>query len=170
MTKQIIKRLLPDPHKIKEYKALKIFGNLLTAPNLWHLNRASVANAVSIGLFVAYIPFVGHMLIAALFAIWLRANLAIAVLLVWIANPVTVVPMFGIAYYVGARVLGLAPMELHFHSFGLCKEIWLPLMMGCMICGGLLAIAGNLFVRFVWRFQIKKAWKLRQARRRLPTR
>lgn len=165
MAKQVIRRLLPDPHKIQSHKAIKIFGNLLTNPNLWHLNRASAANAVSIGLFVAYIPFVGHMFIAALFAIWFRANLTIAVLLVWVVNPLTMVPMFGAAYYVGAKMLGIAPMDLHFNGFGVCKEIWLPLTIGCIACGGILALCGNLFVRFFWRIQTQRAWRLRRARR-----
>ncbi len=166
MAKQFIKRFLPHPHQLQNHKVLKLFGTLLTNPNLWHLNRYSVATAVSIGLFVAYIPFVGHMLIAALFAIWLRANLAIAVLLVWIVNPFTMVPMFGFAYFVGAKILGMSMTDVHFHSWGICKEIWEPLLLGSLVCGGVLAIIGNFSVRIFWRIQIAKAWKLRQLQRR----
>ena len=35
---------------------VKFFGHSLHNPNLWHLNRFSVSWAVSVGLFMAYVP------------------------------------------------------------------------------------------------------------------
>ena len=54
MPKKFIKRYLPDPHSIKENRALKIFGSILHEPNLWHLNRKSASGAFGIGLFEKY--------------------------------------------------------------------------------------------------------------------
>ena len=68
--------------------------------------------AFSLGLFVAYLPFPGHMLIAGLSALALRVNIPVAVASVWVSNPATMVPMFYAAYEVGRRLLRLDPSHL----------------------------------------------------------
>ncbi|MBI2790480.1 MAG: DUF2062 domain-containing protein [Gammaproteobacteria bacterium] len=165
MAKQVIKRFLPDPKKIQNNKFLKIFGKLLYSPNLWHLNRQSVATAFSIGLFITYIPFPGHMLLAALMSIIFRANLPISVALVWVVNPFTIIPMFGFATTLGAFLLGIALQDLSFNSFAVFQEVWQPFLLGCFICGSLLALAGNVCVRMFWRYTVAKNWRARQLRR-----
>ncbi len=156
---------MPHPSDLKKSKFLNIFGSWLGEPRLWHFNRSSVATAVSIGLFVAYIPCVGHMMIAGLLAIWFRANLPLSVTLVWLVNPLTMIPLLGFGYFIGAKLLCLSVCHLDFHSFGVLRDIWQPLLLGCTICGTLLAILGNLSVRMCWRMHIGKKWKLRRSRR-----
>lgn len=165
MAKNFIKRFMPDPKKIQSNKYLKIFGKFLYDQNLWRLNRHCVATAFSIGLFITYIPFPGHMVLAAFMAILLRANLPISVAMVWVVNPITMIPMFGFAYSVGATILGVAFADLDFSSFAVIKEIWQPFLLGCFLCGAALAFAGNIFVRFFWRYSVARNWRLRQIRR-----
>ena len=43
MTRKIIKRYMPDAHKVRTHKHLRIFGKRLHEPNLWHLNRIRLA-------------------------------------------------------------------------------------------------------------------------------
>ena len=88
MPKKTIKRLLPDHHTIKSNKHLQIFGDLLHNPNLWHLNRRSVAKAFAVGLFCAFIPVPFQMILSASIAILVHANLPLAVSLVWIHKSV----------------------------------------------------------------------------------
>lgn len=165
MAKNLIKRFLPSPHRIQQSKVLNLLGHRLTNPNLWFLNRYSVATGISIGLFIAYTPLLGgHMLLAALLAIWLRANIAVSVLFVWAANPFTIIPMFGFAYYVGAKIMNVPIMALHIHDWGLCKEIWKPLLLGSTICGAVLAVIGNITVRVCWRLSVSKKWAQRKLR------
>ena len=41
---------MPNSQSIKNNKHLKIFGDLLHNPHLWHMNRHSVAKAFAVGL------------------------------------------------------------------------------------------------------------------------
>lgn len=166
MAKKRLKAFMPNQEAIQSSRWLRLFGRALTEPNLWHLHRRSVATAFSIGLFVAFIPAPGHMILAGLISILLRANLPIAVALVWIVNPLTMIPLFGFAYSIGAFLLGVPLSDLHFEWAAL-RYIWTPLLLGCFICGTVLSIAGNVGIRFYWRYSVAKAWKNRALQRAL---
>jgi uncharacterized protein (DUF2062 family) len=170
MAKKFFKKWLPDSQKIRDSKYLRILGPLSHNPNLWHLNRYSVATAFSIGFFCAWIPLPMHMLLAALLAVLFRANLPLAVSLVWVVNPITMVPLFFFAYELGAKLLGIPIQHFHFEmSFEWLLEsmhIYAePLGLGCLVLGTLNALLGNIFVRVVWRHQVVKHWKQRQLKR-----
>ena len=170
--KKIIKAFMPNPKKIREHKHLRIFGDLLHSPNLWHLNRRSVPGAFAVGLFVAFIPVPFQMVLAAAAAIALSVNLPISIALVWISNPVTMPPLFFSAYLLGAAVLGTEPTSLHFEltwtwlstSLG---AIWQPFLLGCFMAGATLAIIGYCSVRLLWRWHIVQHLKQRRLRSRL---
>lgn len=166
MAKKLFQRFMPDPKKIKHNRYLKIFGNVLHNPNLWHLNRHSVARAVSIGLFIAYMPLPGHMVLAAFFAILFRANLPMAASLVWIANPLTYIPMFTFAYKIGAHILGTSVEHWDLRALFAFQGVWEPIFLGSFICGIVLAVLGNISVRLLWRYTVVKQWQSRQLRRR----
>jgi len=163
-----LQAFMPSPEALQNSRWLRVFGRALTDPNLWHLHRRSVAKAFSIGLFIAYLPIPGHMLVAALASILLRANLPISISLVWVVNPITMIPMFGFAYSIGAYLMGSPLSDLHF-EWALLKHVWPPLLLGSFICGTLLAIAGNLGIRLYWRYSVAKAWKSRAASRQIRT-
>lgn len=60
-----------------------------------------MARGIATGFFVAYIPILGlHMLLALIFAQLIRANKALAVMAVWICNPLT----FFLIYYPSYRL------------------------------------------------------------------
>jgi uncharacterized protein len=165
MAKKLIKRFLPDPKTIQNSKYMKIFGNLLNNPNLWLLNRSGFAKACSIGLFVTYFPLPGHMIFAAFLAILLRANLPISLALVWVVNPLTMLPMYAFAFSIGATILDISMQDLHFNSLAIFKEMWQPFVIGCLICGTVLSIAGYIGARLLWRFFVIRSWLQRQRKR-----
>jgi uncharacterized protein (DUF2062 family) len=171
MAKKLLKRFLPEPHKFKEHPHLKRFGARLHDPHLWHLSRRSVPGAFSIGLFVAFVPLPGHMIMAAALAIAARVNLPIAVALVWVNNPFTLPPIFYLTYKLGAWVLREpAPATVVEPTFSwLLTELqaaWVPVLIGCLICGVAAAVAGNVFIRCLWRWHVVRSWQARKAARR----
>jgi uncharacterized protein (DUF2062 family) len=171
MPRKLIKRYLPDHHKIREHKHLKCFGALLHDPNLWHLNRRSVSGGFFVGLLCVWIPAPFQMLIAAAIAIVARVNLPISVALVWISNPFTMPPMFYFAYKLGSWILGTPVHDITFElSFDWLMDelehIWEPFLLGCLIMGLASAMVGYLAVRIIWRLHIFQYLKRRRLRRK----
>jgi uncharacterized protein (DUF2062 family) len=171
MPKKFLQRFMPDHRKIRGHRRLQFLGDLLHHQHLWHLNRRSVAGAFSIGLFVAFIPVPFQMALAAILAILLHKNLPISVTLVWVSNPVTMPPLFYTAYRLGVWILGVTPKHFSFElSFdwllNSLDEVWRPFLLGCFLLGLSSALLGNMFMRLVWRVQVKRNWELRKARRR----
>jgi uncharacterized protein (DUF2062 family) len=165
--KRWLKRITPDRNQVAGHRHLQIFGGLLKDPNLWHLNRRSVSGAVAVGLFVMYLPPMGQMIVAAALAIALRVNLPISVALVWVTNPITIPPMYYVAYLVGSWVLD-APAAALAMEFWFDWRNWLtiiaPLTVGGLICGTLCALAGYLVVQGLWRWNLMRQIRRRKAR------
>ena len=175
MPKHLIKKFTPDHEIIRNHKHLRIFGDLLHDPNLWHMNRRSVAGAFAVGLFWAFIPIPMQMVIAAATAIPARVSLSISVALVWITNPITMPPIFYFTYLVGTWILGTPArtesFELSFeylsHSM---SAIWQPLYLGSLICALLAAVIGYCVMRGLWRLYVVRHIQRRRngIRQKLP--
>jgi uncharacterized protein len=68
-----------------------------------------IALGVALGVFIGMTPIVGfQMIIAVAVAAMLRANKAVCVPMVWITNPVTIVPIYAGCFALGSMVLGSA--------------------------------------------------------------
>lgn len=169
MAKKILKKFLPHPDVITKNRWIKLLGPRLQDPYLWHINRRSCSLAAALGMFCAFIPVPFQMVIAAAAAIWIRANVLLAVPVVWISNPVTVGPMYYFCYLVGAEMLGLEPggfdFELSFEWLvnGLVA-IWQPFLLGCFVVGTVSALASFLLVRILWHLHILRHIKIRARR------
>ncbi|MGR6035160.1 MAG: DUF2062 domain-containing protein [Candidatus Nitrosoglobus sp.] len=173
MPRQILKRYLPQPHHFKEHKHLRHFGEWLSTPNLWHLNRRSVTRAVGIGLFISFIPTPGHMLMAAIAAIWARVNLPVCVSVVWFNNPFTMGPIYFFNYKVGTWLLGSPVDAMEFEvTWQWLKTgflaIWQPLLLGSLVVGLVVSLLGGLLVHCIWRLEVCRRWKERRRRRIVP--
>ena len=126
--------------------------------------------AFALGLFVAYLPFPGHMLAAALLAIALRVNIAVAVLSTWTINPLTMGPMYYLAFTVGQYLLGQEPRPFEFElSFEWLIDrfvyIWEPLILGCVLLGAILSLLGFVALDLLWRASISDYLARRRKRR-----
>jgi uncharacterized protein (DUF2062 family) len=173
--KQFIKRYLPDHHKIRNHKHLRFFGQLLHDPNLWHLNRRSVAGAFSVGLFSAFVPVPFQMVLGAAGAILWRVNLPISVGLVWLTNPVTMPPVFYFCYKLGTWILRTPLHEGITFELSIrwimveLATIWQPFLLGCFVLGTLSAVVGNVVIRLLWRLRIARYLKRKRQKRQQST-
>lgn len=171
MPREFFKRYMPDPEAIKNNKSLRFLGKLIHDPNLWHLNRHSIARAMAVGLFWAMIPMPMQMLAAALTALPLRANLPLSVSLVWLTNPLTMPPIFYANYKVGVWLLGTPTVQLPDDiTLGWIMEVttthWQPLYLGSFVTGIILAAIGYFGVLLYWRWWVSRSWKRRQRQRK----
>lgn len=167
---KLINKFIPDPEIIKRHKNLQFLGDKLHEPNLWHLNRRSIALAFAVGLFCAWIPTPTQMAIAAAGAIYFRANLPISVALVWITNPITMPPLFYFAYEVGLWFMNqpAGTDESGFsvsNIFSGLSNIWQPFLVGCFIMGIVSSAVGYFGLQYYWKYHITKKWEERKARR-----
>lgn len=159
MPRKFFQRFLPSPQTIREHKSLQIFGDWLHDPDLWHLNRRSVAGAFAVGLFFAWMPVPFQMVLAAGAAIVIGTNLPLSVVLVWITNPVTIPPMFYFAYIVGTWIVGEPPKDFSFElTFDwLLNELsssWKPFLVGCFTMASTSSIAGYVIITSIWRYSV----------------
>lgn len=161
--------MMPDHQTIKENKYLKIFGSLLHNPNLWHLNRHSVAKAFAVGFFFAFMPVPFQMVLAAGTAIFIHANLPLAIALVWITNPITMPFIFYACYLMGVWVLDVPEKEFAFQAswqwvLDSLSTIGPAFLLGCGVLAIIFSVIGYIFIQALWRYQSIKAWKSRPHR------
>lgn len=171
--KKRFQKWLPKHTEVTDHKHVRVFGQWLKDPNLWHFNRYSVATAFSVGLFCAIIPLPLQMLIAAALSILFRGNLIIAVALTWVTNPLTAIPVIIFNYEVGALILNMEAIPINSdNDFNILtgwhhiKNILGPFLLGCLIVSFTAALLGNLFVRGLWRIYIVRHWRKRNKKRR----
>lgn len=176
--RDLFRKFLPSHETVKSHRWLKPFGGWLQHPNLWHLHRRSVAGGVAAGLFCGLIPGPLQMIGSALLAVLLRVNLPVALITTLYTNPFTIVPLYLLAYELGAWVSGaqsgvmVQPSfpELHWQS--MMRELWdwmvtlgEPLLIGLPLLALSLAIIGYFAVRVAWRVSVVLRWRARQRRR-----
>ncbi len=169
--RRFFKRVLPEHHEFQQHRQLGLLGDILHDPNIFHLNRHSAAGGVAIGLFLAFMPIPGQMLLAALAAIYFRVNLPLAVVFVWLSNPITIPPLFYLCYKTGTLLLQETPELLDF-EFSLqwfserIVDIWDVLLLGSLTLGGLSALIGYFAIKLIWRMAIIRKWEERKEKKR----
>lgn len=173
--RRTLKKYLPDHQAILKNRWLRPFASWLLHPRLWHLNRHSAAGAVATGLFCGLIPGPLQVISAALCALRFRVNLPLALLVTLYTNPLTIVPLYLLAYQIGRLVSGdgngfIAPPEfstINFIGWTQAMESWMllvarPLGIGLFILAVCLSVAGYFLTKGVWRLFLINAWRRRQ--------
>jgi len=177
--RKFFRKFLPHHETIKSHRWIKPFGGLLLHHNLWHLHRRSVAGGVAVGLFCGLIPGPLQMISAALMAVIFRVNLPVAAFTTLYTNPLTIVPLYALAYELGKWVSGAhngvtmaqpSFSELHWHN--LMSELWgwvvmlgEPFLIGLPLLALSLAFVGYFAVRVAWRAVVIWKWHRRKQRR-----
>ncbi|OYY93343.1 MAG: hypothetical protein B7Y41_11220 [Hydrogenophilales bacterium 28-61-23] len=179
MPRKYFRKYLPDHAAIHGNKYLRVFRPLLKHPNLWHLNRHSVAGGVALGLFAGLIPGPLQMFTAAILAIIFRVNLPVAVVTTLYTNPFTWGPLILAAYAIGSWVtpgnrVPVASLEFDWQTqnwveFPPAFWHWLwglgeTFLIGDLILASSLAVFGYFAVQFAWRLYIQAYVRRRRAR------
>ena len=182
MPRKFLRKHLPDHDTVRSYRLVAMFGTWLHHPNLWCLNRRSVPGAVAIGLFCGLIPGPLQMLGALLMAVPLRKNIPVALLITLYTNPLTIVPLYILAYGYGQLLLGMPlgtmpqePFLWDWANIGASLRefahwtmaLGKPLAIGLVALAVTLAIAGYFITEYGWRAYVMLAWRAR-ARKRNP--
>jgi uncharacterized protein (DUF2062 family) len=183
MPRKHFRRFLPDQDTIRANRYLAWLdagGTWLHHPNLWHLNRHSVAGGFAIGLFAGLIPGPLQMLGAVLLAILLRKNIPVALITTFYTNPFTIVPLYVLAIGYGRLLLGASHHPVHITPFAWDWSNWMdsmqgfaqwtlslgkPLGVGLVALAITLAALGYAAVQISWRVYITLAWRARARRR-----
>lgn len=178
--RRFLKRILPSHEAIRSNRWLRPFLSTLLHPRLWHLNRHSAAAAVAVGLFCGLIPGPLQMLGAAFGVLVCRANLPLALLVTLYTNPLTIVPLYLLAYQIGRLLTGdsagfVAPPELTIAALGAWStafRAWMgdvarPLAVGLLTLACSLAALGYVATKAVWRVYLVAAWRKRRTTQRL---
>ncbi len=179
MPRKFFRRFLPSHESVRQNRYFARFGSFLHHPNLWHLNRHSVAGGLAIGLFAGLVPGPLQMLTAALLAVPLRVNLPVALFTTLYTNPFTIGPLYLIAYKIGALLVssGGAPLnpapEFDWSHLGAWMRALLewslshgkPLAIGLVVLAVVLAALGYCFAQLAWRAYVVLSWRRRRARR-----
>ncbi|MFO1205196.1 MAG: DUF2062 domain-containing protein [Burkholderiales bacterium] len=175
MPKKLFRKYLPSHESVTGNPFVARFGSFLTHPNLWHLNRRSVAGGVAIGLFAGLVPGPTQIAAATLLSVILKVNLPVAVFTTLYTNPLTIVPLYIAAYQIGAWVTSSpgegppAPLSLADKPWSEWLSAlweWLlsmgkPLAVGLPLFALLLAVLGYFAVRGAWRLWVVHAWHKR---------
>ena len=162
MPRQLIKKYLPTRSRIRELKLHLYLGNRINDKSLWILNRQSASRATAIGLFCAYIPLPVEMLLAALLSLFFRANLPVAILLVWVSNPLTWIILYTPPYLLGLAITGGSAISLETVTLGAMTEQFAALFVGCIIFCAALAGAGYILSNVIWRMMVANRWTNRR--------
>ena len=180
MPKKYFRKFLPSHETFKQSRWARWFGGWLHHPNLWHLNRHSVSGGVAVGLFTGLIPGPLQIIGAALLAVLFRVNLPVAAVITLYTNPLTIVPLYALAYELGVFVTGhnngqssvnLSLPEMTWVNWPAVMLDWIvslgkPLAAGLPLLALSFAIAGYFSVRMLWYAIVVWEWRRRASRRR----
>jgi uncharacterized protein (DUF2062 family) len=170
MPRRFFRKLARKRHDVAGQWFMTPFRHLLHDPRLWGIQRRRVVPAFALGLFIAFMPFPGHTLMAVLAALALRINIPVAAVSTWVSNPATMGPMYYLAYQLGSQLLHTDQKEFGFelswdwvaHGF---VTIWQPMLLGCVLLGAAAAFVGYVTLNVIWRVSVGN-YKTRKRKQR----
>ncbi len=177
MAKQFFRRWLPSTERISRSKILSIFGQHLLNPQIWYINRKSITKAMFIGTFFGLIPIPFHSLFIVVAVLLLRVNLPLSLMMCWLSNPLTIVPIIYVSFWTGTQIFQVHMIDeamlkgvLHqisdwithfgqgYVDLSLAKILIVGMITVAFITALLLTILTNLY----WRYSVQRAWRKRQ--------
>jgi uncharacterized protein (DUF2062 family) len=166
MPRRLFRRITPRSETLRTHWALKPFGRFFGDPRLWSLQRRTVTPAFGAGLAICFVPLPIHIPLAAIIAIFCRIHIPTIMLALVVVNPLTIVPLYMLAYKVGVIVTGAPPSKFHFEmSWDWVQNglgpMWKPFFVGCALTGALFGLVGWALLDLIWRYNVRKRYRER---------
>jgi uncharacterized protein len=175
--RKLLRRLLPARAAVNDNRWLRPFRDSLLHPRLWNLNRRSAAGGVAVGLFCGLIPGPLQIAGSAVLSLIFKVNFPVAILSTFYTNPLTIVPLYFIAYELGKWVLGqdgdfAPPPTLGESTFthwlaqlvDWGAQLGTPIAIGLPLLAAIVALIGYTVVRVGWRVYLISQIKARRLR------
>jgi len=157
--KSILKKYSPKRENIN----LGWLNKHLTDPELWKWNKKTIAKAFAIGLFCAFLPIPGHTILVAILSMMLSANILLSILVVWVNNPITMLPIYYFTYKIGASIIGIEIDSEFEFSFGYLMDnlgsATLAMWIGGLITSIVAAILGYFSIISIYKYKALKRIK-----------
>jgi len=157
--KSILKKYSPKRENIN----LGWLNKHLTNPELWKWNKKTIAKAFAIGLFCTFLPIPGHTILVAILSMMLSANILLSILVVWVNNPITMLPIYYFTYKIGASIIGIEIDSEFEFSFGYLMDnlgsATLAMWIGGLITSIVAAILGYFSIISIYKYKALKRIK-----------
>ena len=167
MPRGLFRKITPRSETLRTHWALKPFSRFFGDPRLWSLQRRTVTPAFGAGLAICFVPLPIHIPLAAMVAIFCRIHIPTIMVSLLLVNPLTIVPLYYLAYKVGVhrhRRAGTADSQFEMswdwvqHGLG---PMWKPFLVGCGLTGALFGLVGYALLDLLWRYNVRKRYRER---------
>lgn len=163
----------PTREKILAHRALRRVRPWLDHAYLWHFSRHSVPGALAAGIVAAMLPPPLQTISAVFLAFKCRLHLPTALVGTLVTNPFTIVPIYWLAYELGALLLGHPSLHLHDVQQTAANDLsslwpllgW-PWLLGLALLTATAAVLAYGVSRALWVYAIRWRWRRRQSRNR----
>jgi uncharacterized protein (DUF2062 family) len=181
MPKKLLRRILPDRETIERFPISRRFTRHLDLPGLWKVEREPIAMGLAIGVFCGMIPGPLQMIAAVALACLLRINLPMAIIGTFFSNPITIVPLYMLAYAIGQGLTGnpqwtqLPPIpESDWTQIITSIQAWTdwmaslgaPWLLGMLVLSFGLLVTTYCVVQLLWRVCRSWSWRCVRAHRK----
>ncbi|AXE36674.1 DUF2062 domain-containing protein [Chromobacterium phragmitis] len=177
--KRKMRRFSAARHNWFARPGMRLLAPYLDRPAYWSFNRRKVAMGVAVGLYSGVMPGFTQKATALALALLLRVNIPAAMVVSLYSNPLTVLPLYYLAYCYGRWLLGseaaatmttppdlfaLGPAAWARETLGWLMDLGWPLLVGMPALGATLGVAGYLTTRVLWRWAVVSAWNDRKVK------
>ena len=176
MPRRFFRQFTVNKAELRQRWYLRPFAGALADPKLVGVQRRGVVKAVGVGIFCAWIPLPVQFISATVTAVAIRANVPVAAISTLVTNPITMAPMFYLAFRVGQTLLGQDEQPFAFAlSWAWFRndfiELWQPLVTGCLVLASASSLLAMIGLDVLWRISVAatvRARRLKHRRARAP--
>lgn len=149
----------------------------LDGKDVLNFHRNPLAMGVAIGMFCGLIPGPLQVAGSLLLCVWLRANLIAAAAATFYTNPLTIVPLYMLAFQIGKLILPVNSADSVDSFTGVnwsngviegISSLGMPLFVGLPILGLMFAVVAYLLVQLVCLLPVLERLRVMQKRVRQP--